>query len=157
MILDVQGAREVTAARMNGFFVSVTRLRLRSWRYFPFFLVQAIRPARQAKSAEGVLSLSVLRKVRNTFWTRTMDGQSHEALYAFWTPWASDETFDGMVRRGRAGPLDSAVARTASWEAAHRRLQESGRLSKVNHPSETRRKNQFPPPRIQSRRELRFK
>ena len=44
-----------------------------------------------------------------------------------------------------------------SWEEAHRRLQESGRPSKVNHPSEGQRNNRILALRIQSMRELRFK
>ncbi|MGB8543114.1 MAG: DUF3291 domain-containing protein [Candidatus Acidiferrales bacterium] len=144
---------------MNGFFVSLTRLRVRSWRYFPFFFVQAIRSARQAKSAEGVLSVSLLREARNTFWTRTV--------------WNDEQSMKRFMLSGPHGQVmrrlmewcdEAAVAHWTqespeppSWEEAHRKLQELGRLSKVNHPSEAQRKNRFPPPRIQSMRELRFK
>ena len=34
-------------------FVSITRLRVRSWRYLPGFLIQSFRAARQAKRATG--------------------------------------------------------------------------------------------------------
>jgi len=45
-----------------------------------------------------------------------------------------------------------------SWEEAHQRLQESGRPSKVNHPSEAQSNNlSISPPKIRSRNELRFK
>jgi len=62
--------------------VSVTRLRVRSWRYLPIFLIQAIRAARQAKSAEGNLSVSVLRQPGRTFWTRTV-WSSEESMRAY--------------------------------------------------------------------------
>jgi hypothetical protein len=38
-------------------FVSITRLRVRSWRYLPGFLIQALRTARQAKDASTVLTV----------------------------------------------------------------------------------------------------
>src|ERR1700728_1142671 len=144
---------------MNHFFVSLTRLRVRSWRYFPFFFVQAMRSTRQAKSAEGVLFVSVLSEARNTFWTRTV--------------WNEEQSMKRFMLSGPHGRVmrrlmewcdEAAVAHWTqefpeppSWEEAHRKLQELGRLSKVNHPSEAQRKNRFPPPRIQSVRELRFK
>jgi hypothetical protein len=33
--------------------VSITRLRVRSWRYFPIFLFEALRAARQAAGSKG--------------------------------------------------------------------------------------------------------
>lgn len=144
---------------MNGYFISLTRLRVRSWRYLPFFLVQAIRSARQASSAEGVLAVSVLWEARNTFWTRTV--------------WTDEQSMKSFMLSGPHGRVmrhlmewcdEAAVAHWTqgsceppSWEEAHHKLQESGRLSKVNYPSEAQLKNQFPPPRIQSGRGLRFK
>jgi hypothetical protein len=144
---------------MNGFFVSMTRLRVRSWRYFPFFFIQAIRSARQAKSAEGVRFVSVLWEARNTFWTRTV--------------WADEPSMKLFMLSGPHGRVmrrllewcdEAAVAHWTqdspeppSWEEAHHKLEQLGRLSKVKHPSDDQRKNRFPPPRIQSVRELRFK
>jgi hypothetical protein len=44
-----------------------------------------------------------------------------------------------------------------SWEEAHRRLEQEGRPSKVNHPSPTHLAHKFPAPTIDKTRELRFK
>ena len=45
-----------------------------------------------------------------------------------------------------------------SWEEAHQRLQQSGRPSKVNHPSEAHHNNlSIPAPLIRPSNELRFK
>jgi hypothetical protein len=144
---------------MDGCFVSPTRLRVRSWRYLPFFLIQALRSAWQAKSAEGVLFVSVLRETRNTFWTRTV-----------WTDEQSMKRFmlsgpHGRVMRRLMEWCDEAAvahwiqdsAEPPAWQEVHIKLQQLGRLSKVNHPSEAQRENRFPPPRIQSMRELQFK
>ena len=51
-------------------FVSITRLRVRRWRYVPQFLIQSIRVAWQAKRVAGSLSISVLRVADRAFWTR---------------------------------------------------------------------------------------
>ena len=53
-------------------FVSITRLRVRSWRYLPGFLLQSVRAARQAKGVPGNLSVSLLRDAEFAFWTRTV-------------------------------------------------------------------------------------
>ncbi len=53
-------------------FISITRLRVRSWRFLPSFFIQAILSARQARGAIGNLSVSVLRETGNVFWTCTL-------------------------------------------------------------------------------------
>jgi heme-degrading monooxygenase HmoA len=53
-------------------FVSITRLRVRSWRYLPGFFVAALRSRWQARNASGNLAVSVLRETDNTFWTRSL-------------------------------------------------------------------------------------
>ena len=52
--------------------VSITRLRVRSWRYIPAFTVAAFRAALQARRAKGNLAVSLLREAHNTFWTRSL-------------------------------------------------------------------------------------
>ena len=117
--------------------VSITRLRIRSWRYFVPFMYLALRSARQAKVAEGNLAVSLLRDTHNTFWTRTV-----------WTTEAAMKSFmlAGPHRKAMRGLLewcDEAALvhwvqdseREPDWQEAHRRLQQEGRRSKVNHPS----------------------
>jgi len=52
-------------------FVSITRLRVRSWSYMPAFVVQTLRIARQAARASGNLAVKLLWDRQNTFWTCT--------------------------------------------------------------------------------------
>jgi hypothetical protein len=52
--------------------VSITRPRVRSWRYLPAFFVATFRSALQARWAKGNLAVSILREAHNTFWTRSL-------------------------------------------------------------------------------------
>jgi hypothetical protein len=52
--------------------VSITRLRVRSLRYLPAFLLGSLRSAREAKNATGNLAVSLLSDAHLAFWTRTL-------------------------------------------------------------------------------------
>jgi hypothetical protein len=118
-------------------FVSITRLRVRSWRYLPAFLFQALRIARQAASAGGNLAVNLLRDRRSAFWTATT-WSSESAMRAFMLAnphkpamrrlldWCDEAAVVHWTQDGPEMP---------SWEEAHRRIQQEGRPSKVNHPS----------------------
>jgi hypothetical protein len=117
--------------------VSITRLRVRSWRYLVPFMYFSLRSSRQAKVAEGNLAVSLLRDSNNAYWTRTV-----------WTTEAAMKSFMLAGAHRRVMPrllewCDEAALvhwaqdsdREPDWEEAHRRLQQEGRRSKVNHPS----------------------
>src|SRR5712691_6765455 len=52
--------------------VSITRLRVRAWRYLPAFVVGTFRSALQAKASSGSRAVSILSDSNFTFWTRTV-------------------------------------------------------------------------------------
>jgi len=52
--------------------ISVTRLRVRKWRYLPSFIIWSLRSAAQAKKAPGNLGVALLRDQNNTYWTKTV-------------------------------------------------------------------------------------
>jgi heme-degrading monooxygenase HmoA len=139
--------------------VSITRLRVRSWRYLLPFLYRALQSARQAKAAEGSLAVSVLRQPRSVFWTRTV-WISEEAMKSFMLSGPHRQ----VMRRLLEWCDEAAVAHWTqqsseppSWPEAHRRLQQEGRASKVNHPSEHHRAYQIPPLHFPIRGEGRLK
>ena len=78
-------------------FVSVTRLRVRSWRYLPGFVIQSLRAVRQAKLADGSLAVSVLRDADCAFWTRTV--------------WRDEAAMRSFMRSGGASPHHGAAPR----------------------------------------------
>src|SRR5262252_4607412 len=77
---------------------SVTRLRLRSVMYFPFFVWNAFLIQRQAARAEGFAGGRVLQDAKWTFWTLTV-WENESAMRKF---------------RG-AGAHGKVMARLAKW------------------------------------------
>jgi hypothetical protein len=139
--------------------VSITRLRVRSWRFLPGFFFYAIRSSRQAARAEGNLAVKLLRDRRNTFWTATL-----------WTSEAAMKQFmlAGAHRTAMRKLLDwcdeAALAHWSqeseslpTWPEAHSRLETEGRRSKVNHPSPTHIAHKFPAPHVGSGGDVNFK
>ena len=129
--------------------VSITRLRVRKWRYFLGFVLWAARSARQAKQAPGNLGVGLLRDRNNAFWTKTvwtddaamrafMLSYPHKAAMPKLLEWCDEAS---LVRWSQE---DTSLP---SWEEAHRRLEQQGRPSKVNHPTDSHRALKFPPPK----------
>jgi hypothetical protein len=140
-------------------FVSITRLRVRSWRYVPVFLLSAMRITRQARDAEGNLGVRVLRDKRNVFWTGTS-----------WQTEAAMKQFMGSAPHGPAMRkllvwCDEAAlvhwnqveTELPSWTVAHQRMQHEGRPSKVYYPSKAQTAYVIPLPASPERREVVFK
>lgn len=130
-------------------FVSITRLRVRSWRFMPGFLLYAFRSARQASRAEGNLSVKLLNDRNRVFWTATL-----------WTSEAAMKQF--MVAGAHGGAMrkllhwcdEAALVHweqdgdaLPTWPEAHARLRNEGRRSKVNHPSPAHLEYKIPEPR----------
>ncbi|MDQ6651538.1 MAG: DUF3291 domain-containing protein [Acidobacteriota bacterium] len=118
-------------------FVSLTRLRVRSYRYLLQFIWRALQTGRQAELSSGFLSGKLLRESKNTFWTLTV-----------WDNEASMRTYrNAGAHRGVMPNLlewcdEASVAHwnqetpeLPNWQDAHQRMVKEGRRSKVNHPS----------------------
>ena len=129
---------------------SVTRLRVRSWRYLPVFLLQSWRSTRQARSAPGALAIAVLRDAHLAFWTRTvwsdeaamrafMRSGAHRRAMLHLASWCDEAAIVHWMQDGPAPP---------PWAEAHRRLQQQGRRSRVDYPSEEQRRYAIPPQRV---------
>ena len=140
-------------------FISITRLRVRSWRFLPSFFVQAVLAARQARAAVGNLGVSVLREAGNVFWTRTLwDSESAMRSYMLAGPhrramptlleWCDEAAVAHWSREWPQPP---------DWQESHRQLMTIGRASKVRLPSEAQRQYQIPAPQVLRGKELRWK
>lgn len=138
-------------------FVSITRLRVRSWTYLPAFFFQTLRIARQAARADGNLAVKLLGDRRKTFWTCTswtfessmrafMLAKPHGPAMRKLLHWCDEAALVHWTQSGAELP---------PWEEAHKRMQQEGQPSKVNHPSADHTAHAIPAP--SARRELRFK
>ncbi len=138
--------------------ISVTRLRVRSWSYFPQFVWQSLKSARQAERSPGFLGGRLLRNPKNAFWTMTA-WKDESAMSAFRGSGAH-----GSVMRKLLDWCDEAAvvhwiqeaSELPSWQDAHRRMVKEGRPSKVNYPSAGQTSNRIPAPEA-SRGELTLK
>lgn len=130
--------------------VSITRLRVRSWRFLPVFLLHTVLSAWQVRKARGVQSATLLKDDWRTYWTRTI-----------WTDEAAMRRFmiSGNHRRAMPRLLDTCDeasvgrwnqddATPPTWDEVHRRMQHEGRPSKVNNPSAAQAAFQFPTPQV---------
>ena len=137
--------------------VAITRLRVRSFRYLPAFLLASLRSAREAKHAPGNLAVSVLSDANLAFWTRTlwtdersmrgfMFAPAHRAVMPELLQWCDEAAVAHWLQDSPEPP---------PWEEVHRRLQQEGRTSRVDHPSVGQLQFAVPPPK--TTRQLTFK
>jgi Domain of unknown function (DUF3291) len=139
--------------------VSITRLRVRSWRFLPLFVYYALRSARQAARAEGNLRACLLSEKKRTFWTATA-----------WTDAAMMKKFmlTGVHRTSMTKLphwCDEASIvhwnqdsdELPPWKEAAERMRMEGRQSRVNQPSAGHATNTFPDPPPNPKGEFRLK
>jgi hypothetical protein len=144
--------------RLNMAFISITRLRVRSWRFLPGFFWQAMRSGRQAKATPGNLGVTVLREPGNVYWTRTA-WESEGAMREFMVAGAHGRAMRSLLEwcdEAAVAHWTQENAEMPSWKVAHEKLVGIGRLSKVKHPSEAQRNFYIPEPRLESGREVRL-
>jgi|SRR5579872_2438150 len=130
-------------------FVSLTRLRIRSVRFLPFFMVYAFRSVRQAGKAPGFQGGAVLNDRKRAFWTMTvwdtmtsmrqfMNSGAHKRVMPHLLHWCDEASVAHWEQADHALP---------SWTEAARRMRADGRPSKVLHPSPRHATLEFPEPR----------
>jgi hypothetical protein len=139
--------------------VSITRLRVRSWRYIPRFYLKVLRSALQARAAEQSMVVALFSDRRNTYWTCTvwrdeasmrsfMVSGAHRDAMPSLQAWCDEASVVHWVQDSDQAP---------TWEEAHQRMQTEGRQSRVSHPSVAHVACQIPPPRVRAVRVLHFK
>ncbi len=139
--------------------VSITRLRIRSWAFLPAFFIQTLRITRQVPKAEGNLGVKLLQDRHRTFWTATC-WTSENAMKAFMLAEPHGPAMRSLLNWCDEAALVHWVqpgAELPAWKEAHRRLQQEGRSSNVNHPSANHTAHAIPAPAMGRTRELPFK
>jgi len=139
--------------------VSITRLRVRRRIHLPSFFFRTLLIAWQARRSPGYLAVTLLRDSNNTFWTGTswsdeaaiksfMHAAPHGPVMRKLLEWCDEAA---LVRWTQDGP------ELPAWDLAHRRLEQEGRASKVNHPSPAHTAHRFPAPATRRTAQLRIK
>jgi heme-degrading monooxygenase HmoA len=134
-------------------FVSITRLRVRAWRYLPAFLLRSLLAARQARAAPGNLSVGLLRDAGGAFWTRTL-WSDEPAMRAFMLAGAHRRVMPRLLQwcdEAAVAHWTQESPEPPAWGEAHRRLVQEGRRSRVSHPSPAQQRFAFPAPRTRGK------
>lgn len=149
--LKLDAAMRAMRCRYTGLMpvVSITRLRLRSWRFAPAFMWYAVRSRMQAMRAEGNCGAEVMREPGNIFWTATMwESEVDVKRYMIAQPHGE------AMRRLLNWCDEAAVARWTqessalpNWQEAHQRMVAEGRRSKVRFPSPAHERFEIPAPK----------
>jgi heme-degrading monooxygenase HmoA len=129
-------------------FISVTRLRVRSYVFLPQFVWEALRSARQAERSWGFLGGKILRNGKNVFWTITA-WNDEAAMDAYRTAGAHRRAMPKLLHwcdEAAVAHWTQDSAKLPKWQEAYQRLVQSGKLSKVNHPSPGQSLSQIPAP-----------
>jgi hypothetical protein len=118
-------------------FVSLTRLRIRSIRFLPWFALHASHTLKQVRKAAGFQGGALLQDRSLTFWTMTawdseasmreyMTTGSHKKVMPRLLHWCDEASVAHWAQQDATLP---------SWTDADKRMREIGRASKVLHPS----------------------
>ncbi len=130
--------------------VSVTRFRLRSLRFAPFFMLHANRTIAQIRKADGFLAGAVLRDANRSFWTMTVwrDEQAmrsysasgaHRKAIPHLADWADEASVVHWSQSGRDLP---------DWPEAIGRLRQHGRALPLRHPGPSQAEHGFAEPEM---------
>ncbi|HXH16243.1 MAG TPA: hypothetical protein VNJ10_08945 [Sphingomonas sp.] len=130
-------------------FVSITRLRLRSLRFLPQFVVHALSTTAQIRRAAGFVGGELLPDRQLTFWTMTMwhyqadmrryiVNGAHLKVMPKLMHWCDEASIVHWDQDARDLP---------SWDEADRRMRGEGRPSKVRHPTPHHADLSYRPPR----------
>ena len=138
-------------------FVSMTRLHLRSIRFFPQMGWSIFRIVRQTTRSPGFIEGKLLRDANNTFWTLTAWTDA-KAMRAYRGAAAHKQAMSHLANWCDEASLvhwDQDETTLPTWEDAYERLLTTGRASPVDHPTARHTANRYPAPeKITVTREL---
>jgi heme-degrading monooxygenase HmoA len=118
-------------------FVSLTRLRVRSLRFVPLFVMYTGQAVRQVRRAPGFQQGALLADRNWTFWTMTA-WDSQEDMRRFMTSGAHKRAMPRLLvwcDEASVAHWTQSEEALPSWAEADARMRETGRASKVNNPS----------------------
>ena len=132
------------------FFISVTRLRLRSVRFLPVFAFHAMRTTAEVRAASGFRGGSLLPDRQWAFWTMTA-WDSLDAMRLYMTTGSHKAAMPNLSRWCDEASVvywDHQQDELPSWPEADRRMRENGRASRLRYPSSNHATLAYRPPRF---------
>jgi hypothetical protein len=138
-------------------FVSLTRLRVRSFRFVPRFVLHTLRSVRQVKKAPGFHRGALLADRSWTFWTLTA-WDAQESMRQFMTTGSHSRAMPHLLDwcdEASVAHWSQPETTLPSWTEADKRMREGGRASKVRNPSPDHATLSFGTPRTTARATIR--
>jgi hypothetical protein len=130
--------------------VSVTRLRIRSPWFLPAFFFYTLRATRQARAAAGKQAVRLLPDAHLTFWTCTL-WTDLDAMRAYVSSGAHRKAMKRLAHwcdEASVVHWEQDALEFPGWDVAHRRMQQEGRPSRLDHPSAAHVAYQIARPRV---------
>ena len=130
-------------------FVSLTRLRIRSIRFLPFFAIHTVRSLRQVRKSPGFLNGALLPDRKWAFWTLT-SWDDRESMRRYMTTGSHKTAMPHLMQwcdEASVAHWEQPDSTLPPWSEADRRMRDTGRVSRVNHPSPQHASLQYDAPR----------
>ncbi len=137
----------------NMYFISLTRLKLRSYSFLIPFLWQNFKINRQIQNTKGFLNGKLLVDKKLTFWTLTV-WMNRESTLSFRNSGAHLRAMPKLFNwcdEAAYGHWEQKNSDLLDWLEAHQKICEIGKLSKVKYPSKAHQKREFRIPRYSIR------
>ena len=118
-------------------FISLTRLRIRSIRFLPLFVLYTVRSLRQVKASPGFQEGALLPDRGWTFWTLTA-WTTQEDMRRYITSGAHKAAMPRLMHwcdEASVAHWEQTESALPSWADADLRMRTIGRISKVRQPS----------------------
>ena len=131
-------------------FVSITRLRVRSLRFLPSFLLYTVRSLRQVKASPGFQGGRLLADRHWTFWTMTT-WDDHESMRRYITAGSHLAAMPRLLDwcdEASVVHWDQPETTLPSWMEADQQMRTNGRASKVRNPSSDHAALSYRAPRV---------
>lgn len=135
------------------YFISVTRLRVKSIWYLPQFILASEASLKQLKKTPGFIEGKELIDKHLTFWTLTMwrdeasmkifrNGKPHQTAMRKLPGWCDEAAYVHWTTEDPGLP---------EWLTAHEKLITIGRVTKVKEPTANQLNKNYPPPNSASK------
>lgn len=133
-------------------FVSLTRLRIRSFRFMPMFALYTMRSLKQVRSSPGFQDGALLADRSWTFWTMTA-WDSQQSMRDYMISGAHKAAMPKLLHwcdEASVAHWEQETTTLPSWTEADARMRTIGRVSKVRHPSPQHAGLRYREPRVSS-------